>query len=377
MNRSPHGIVYALLCAVFVIVILSVTHVGWDDTTTARVFSILTVNRSNFGYLPSSSSSSLAETNIYDSLKRHAINNTVIIVPINNGMLPFGENLVCSLKKNTNFDPKQLVFWTLGEEVGATLRKQGLTTFHDPELWGTSDNVGSDYSTEGFSEMMAQRPKFWGNVLVAGLDLLFLDADLIFYESPLNLISPNVDLAIASDGREYFGPLDTHQNPWKDAWSRGDYMPSVCAGTFWAKSNKETINLFRIMQMVFEKDPSMRWLRKETPFDDDQRAFDVLLNDGRAGLADPLPQGITDDMMEGRRPDDARLKVQMWDQARVVSGHLYREKEEEYKEHLQRLEEDGGEKWLIHLNWNKVGMPRMKGAKEMGIWELDEDGQCS
>ena len=378
--KVPHAVLYALLF--FLILILSLSHLSWDADSpgaAGRVLRVLTISgdgsRNPFSSSKLSDSDPDHQPNIYHALRRHSINNTVTIVPINNGMLPYAMNMICTLKNNTDFDPTKLVFWTLGEEVGALLREQGLTTFHDPDLWGTSQDIGSTYG-KTFQKMMNQRPKFWVHVLETGLDMLFLDTDLIFFQSPLKLISPDVDLAIASDGREYFGGLDTKGNPFKDPGSKGDMMPPVCAGTFWVKSGHDTLNLFRIMQNVMEDDPSTKLLKEKYNFHDDQRAFDTLLNDGRANLVDPLPMGIEEGMLEGRKPEKARLKVQMWDQVRVVSGHLFLELDKQYEEKLRDLEAMGGERWLIHLNWNAGATPKHEGAKKKGIWMLDEDGEC-
>ena len=310
--------------------------------------------------------------NTYESLRQYAINNTVIIVPVNKGMLIFAENMICSLKK-INFSPKEVVFWTLDEEVGRPLRSWGLNTFHDPSLFGVSEYVGFDYTSPQFGRMMTERPKFFINVLSVGLDLLFLDADIIFYDDPFTIVDQSVDLTIGSDSRDFFGP---DKNPFQDPRGKGDFMPPVCAGTFWMKSNEKTITLFQIMILVFKDDPSVAYLR-DKGFSDDQRGLDVLLNDGRANLVEPLPEGITMDMLDDKHSDKAELKVRILDQARVASGHLFLNEHDEYEEHLATLERKGGKKLAIHLNWNTVFKPKIEGAKEMNIWQLTDDGKCT
>lgn len=314
--------------------------------------------------------------NIYESLRQYAVNNTVIIVPINQKMLPFAENMICSLRK-INFDPKHVVFWTLGDEVGTTLRDWGLNTFHDPSLYGTTNFTGLSYDSEEFKHMMLERPKFFKRFLSTGLDILFLDTDIIFYDDPFKLVDQSVDLIIGSDSREFFGPRGTAGEPFGDLDRLGDIVPPVCAGSFWMKSNKHTIKLFQIMEDVFEGDPSVVHLR-DKGLTDDQRGFDVLLNDGRARLVQPFPDGFTFDsqLVVNSDLEASKLDVRIYDQALMASGHLFLNHHEQYLEYLARLNRRGVEKVAIHLNWYTGDLPKIEGAKKMGIWQLGDDGQC-
>ena len=309
-------------------------------------------------------------TNMYENLKKHAVNNTVMVVPVNKGMLQYAKNMVCSLRK-INFDVQNMVFWTLDDEASEILRTLGLNTFHDPSMYGVADFVGVD-GRDHFEHMMTERPKFFINVLSAGLDILFLDADIVFFDDPLAMRDPSVDLVIGSDGRDFFGP---EHNPFEDQDSKGDAVPPVCAGSFWMKSSEHTIALWEVMKLVFQNDPSVKHLRG-AGVSDDQHGFDVLLNQGRAKLVEPFPEGITADMMEGKNLDDAELRVKMMDQAFFPSGHLYLEVHEDYQRYLATLEEKGGKNMAIHFNWNGGSSTKIDGAKRMGLWYLDDDEQC-
>lgn len=354
-------------------------HRPWKDQNSPHQEGTATCYTGNDAPLSATNEHPLELVNIYDSLRQYAINNTVTIIPVNERMLHFAQNMLCSLRK-IDFDPAQLVFWTLDDSVGATLEAQGLNTFHDPELFGASNFEGISYVSPEFKHMMLERPKFFHSFLSTGLDLLFLDTDIIFYDDPLKILDRNVDLAIGSDGREFFGPLGSKGDPWKDPSAAGEYFPPVCAGTFWMKSTKHTIKLFQIMMDVFEGDPSVAYLH-DKGLTDDQRGFDVLLNDGRAALVEPLPDGITKEMItttlgERNNEDSAKLKVRILDQAWVASGHLFRNQHEDYRERLEKLEGKGLQKLAIHLNWNIAVIGKVEGAKEMGIWQLEDDGTC-
>lgn len=324
----------------------------------------------------STKSSPPESTNIYENLKRHAVNNTVMIVPVNKGMLQYAENMLCSLQK-INFDLQHMVFWTLDNEVGDILRTRGLNTFYDPSMYGVADFVGVN-GREHFAQMMLERPKFFINVLSTGLDILFLDTDIVFFDDPMTMRDPSVDVVIGSDGRDFFGPA---HNPFGDQDSKGNAVPPVCAGSFWMKSNEHTVALWEVMKLVFQDDLSVQYLR-DAGVSDDQHGLDVLLNEGRARLVEPFPEGITADMVAGNDDDDkdsysdAKLRVRMLDQALFASGHQYLEIHEDYQRALALLEERGRRKLAIHFNWNGGPTTKVDGAKKMGLWYLDDDGKC-
>ena len=309
-------------------------------------------------------------TNIYESLRKYAVNNTVMIVPVNKGMLQYAENMLCSLQK-TNFDLQNMVFWTLDNEVGEILQTRGFNTFYDPSIFGVADFVGIN-GREHFEHMMIERPKFFINVLSIGLDFLFLDTEIVFFDDPMTIIDPFVDLVIGSDGRAFFGPA---HNPFKDPYSKGNAMPPVCAGSFWIKSNEDTVAMWEVMKLVFQGDLSVRYLR-DAGISNDQYGLDVLLNEGRAKLVEPFPEGITADMLNGTDFSDARLRVRMMNQALFASGHQFMEIHEDYEQALAILEAKGRKKLAIHFNWNGGTTTKIDGAKRMGLWYLDDDQEC-
>ena len=66
----------------------------------------------------------------------HAINNTVVVVPVNIGMLQWAANLLCSLTE-TSFDGKDIVFWALDEGAEDALRVKGYATYRDKRLYAS------------------------------------------------------------------------------------------------------------------------------------------------------------------------------------------------------------------------------------------------
>ena len=143
---------------------------------------------------PGFSGISSNDANTYAS---HAINNTVVIVPVNAGMLHWAENLLCSLSA-TSFNTSQIVFWALHEGAESTLRRKGHATYRDPSLFGTNNNENYRGDTPAYHRMMKERPKFFINVLSAGFGILMLDADTVFWQSPLLLMPQRDDETVAA-----------------------------------------------------------------------------------------------------------------------------------------------------------------------------------
>ena len=300
------------------------------------------------------------------------MNNTLVVVPVNLAHMVWVDSFLCSLTQ-TALDPHKIVFWALDSEVQRLLEGRGFTTYHDPSFYAVTTNENLHDDTKNFKRMMAERPKFFIDMLSTGFDLLFLDADTIFFGDPLTIRDPNVDVVFSSDSREFFNKLG--KDPFKDVWRKGSLIPPVCNGIFWMKSGPKTIKIWQDMLNVFNSGPRLA-LYRFFVFKDDQRGMDVLLNDGRARLVEPLPRGITTDMLAGRFSAYADLAVRILDQTEVVSGHLLRNRKTMYQQNLKELETGGGKRVAIHFNWDPMDQTKESGAKEMGLWQLTDDGRC-
>ena len=67
--------------------------------------------------------------------------------------------------------------------------------------------------------MMKERPKFFINILSAGFNILMLDADTVFWQSPLLLMpqrddgnSSSVDIVFSTDAREFYQTHDAFED---------------------------------------------------------------------------------------------------------------------------------------------------------------------
>ena len=221
--------------------------------------------------------------------------------------------------------------------------------------------------------MMLERPKFYLDVLAEGFDFLMLDADTVFWQSPLTLlpdVENSVDVVYSTDAREFYQEHDA----FLDERRRGPYVPPVCNGIFWMRSSARTIALWSEMLEVFGRG----WWWRPRGFLDDQRGMDVLLNDGRGQVVAPYPGGI-----EGRSvpmspgaKDELGVKVQLLDQTQVVNGHLLMNRNKAYEENVVKLRERGRDRIAAHFNWWTEKLTKEEGAKQLWMYLLDENGRC-
>ncbi|TQV94804.1 nucleotide-diphospho-sugar transferase domain-containing protein [Cordyceps javanica] len=317
------------------------------------------------------------------TLATHAIDNTVVVVPVNTGMLHLAENLLCSLSA-TSFNTSAIVFWSLDEGAQRILAGRGHATYRDASLFSASGDENARGATAAYRRMMRQRPLFFRDVLSLGFDVLMIDADLVFWQSPLAIVPARggdpadrdgVDAVYSTDARDFY----TDRDAFADAGRRGALVPPICNGLFWMKGGRATAALWSEVLAVFEAPWWRAGLYRHFWFQDDQRGVDVLLNDGRARLVAPLPRGITPDMVPNRRRGDdgrARLGVRLLDQAQAVNGQLFMFREASYRDNLARLRAEGGDRISAHMNWNTHLISKTDGAKKKGIYFLDDDGNC-
>lgn len=311
-----------------------------------------------------------------ETFKSNAINNTVVIVPVNTGMLFWADNLLCSLSQTT-FDSTKIVFWALDADADSLLSSKGRAAYHDSSLFSSSANENLRGDTSAYKRMMKERPKFFIDVLSAGFNILMLDADTVFWQSPLSIVPPAndpVDVVFSTDSREFYHD----HNAFEDERRRGPFIPPICNGIFWMKSAPQTISLWSEMLAVFESWWSRMPFVGLGNFQDDQRGMDVLLNDGRAQLIGPLPGGINASLVP-KSPQtrlDRALSIRLLDQTSVINGHLLRNRHDRYVESLATMKEAGQDRVGAHFNWWTKEISKKDGARELNMLFADEHGRC-
>ena len=324
----------------------------------------------------SNSQTSRLTLNDFHTFATHAINNTVVVVPVNTGMLHLAENLLCSLSA-ISFNTTAIVFWALDDGAKTILDGKGYATYRDASLFSASGNENIHGVTAAYRRMMLQRPLFFRDILSSGFDVLMLDADIVFWQSPLVIVPQDVDrdsidMVYSTDAREFY----TEHDAFEDNGRRGSLIPPICNGMFWMKSSEETVSIWSEMLAVFEAPWWKTGLYRYFWFQDDQRGVDMLLNDGRAKLVAPFPRGITQDMIPNSHDNKTRLSVRLLDQTQVVNGQLFMFRETSYHENLVQMRAEGEDRISVHMNWNTHVISKTDGAKKKYIYYLDDNGNC-
>ncbi|KAL9133151.1 MAG: hypothetical protein Q9175_005672 [Cornicularia normoerica] len=312
------------------------------------------------------------DENTKRQFSNRSMENTLFFVPVNSGMLHWADNLLCALR-HVQFDTTKMIFWALDQPAQVVLQNEGYATYHDPSFFSVSGNENYRGDTKAYKRMMLERPKFFIDILATGYDILFVDADTIFFQSPLLIRDMGADGVFSTDQREFY---QTH-DAFRDVWRRGSKMPPICNGIFWMKSSPATIKLWHDMLDNFDSHAWWTAVWRLMYFQDDQRGMDMLLNDGRAKLVEPFPSGIKPDMLLDRYSQKAELSIRLLDQTAVVNGHLLKNRRSEYELNLVELRRTGKDRMAVHLNWDTKQMTKEQGAKQLGFWLLDEKGNCN
>ncbi|KAJ3489272.1 hypothetical protein NLG97_g6034 [Lecanicillium saksenae] len=292
-------------------------------------------------------------------------------------MLNFANNLLCSLEQ-ISFNTSTIIFWALDDGAETIFHRRGYATYRDATLFSASGNENEHGVTAAYRRMMLQRPIFFRDVLSAGFDILMLDADIVFWQSPLVIVPEDanrhdIDMVYSTDAREFY----TTHDAFEDSGRRGSLMPPICNGMFWMKSSRETVSLWSEMLDVFAAPWWQMGLYRYLWFQDDQRGVDVLLNDGRAQVVPPFPRGITHAMVPNRDDSGKKLNVRLLDQTQVANGQLFMFREAEYEANLEKIRVQGNDRISVHMNWNTHRISKADGAKEKGIYYLDDNDECT
>ncbi|KND04422.1 uncharacterized protein SPPG_00151 [Spizellomyces punctatus DAOM BR117] len=284
----------------------------------------------------------------------------VMIIPANKGMLSMAYNLLCSLRRvGSDAVP---VIWALDMEAVrdlASYRQRHSLRFgiyHDPNLFSVSsfEAGGSD----NYWRMMSQRPNFFLTMLRdTKLGVLFVDADIVFYSDPWDIVrkSRGADVVITTDARDFYDLLE-------DPYEGQPRVPRICAGLFGVRANQQTVRIYEIMAEQMKAGAS-----------NDQYALDWILNYSfNSVLVPPIPAGLGLPPDPNHDPSLPSLSVQLLSQTTYINGALYvPHRETEYE---RRVQMDGGRRGAIHGNW--WWTDKFSDFRNYGLWLLGESEKC-
>lgn len=166
-----------------------------------------------------------------------------IVVPFNAAWLKVAIHVDCSLKA-AGVD--KVFYWALDEKAYSLGREYGLNTYYDNRFQTSSTEDHAEIMTASYTAMMRQRPRFWLDVLNAGYDMIFLDADISVLQSPVQYIQDKIN-RIRAKGE--IVPDITMQVDERHLLSDSNeyYFTKGCAGFFYMRS---TAGMKRVMQKL-------------------------------------------------------------------------------------------------------------------------------
>ncbi|KAJ3120433.1 hypothetical protein HK100_012797 [Physocladia obscura] len=404
-----------------------------------------------------------------DAFDKYESKPTVFLASANANVAaaPITLNMLCSLRTNAPDAFSRLIVWATDAQAASSLVSTALSFAQQRSNQNQTESVSfavyfdatlslppahANYKANNrapFFKLMQARNAFFLRILKQlNLNLLFTDMDLVFLANPIkdlnlpkgipslpslrnsgiatennnddkesdldrvladlvpvdSLYSDVPDMIYSTDTRDFFHNLN-------DPYERSPWIPKICGGFFFARSNPRTITTWEYMHIHNLND---QWGMDQllnghiaTIRNSDDREPSSLAAQRRkfdAVLVDPLPAGLTSRKRDIRKFIDAQAAIRV----RVLSQAAYRaalphyadggEVPDDYSEFLKELEERGEKEVLFHPNYNakfldwfvlypfqfKYGYPSVIVSNDnktdilikLGKWFLNDQNTC-
>ena len=251
----------------------------------------------------------------------------IVVLAVNAGVLDLVLNFLCSARR-ANLDISSLLVFAADAGVVDVMSTLGIATFHH-EAFGTfPKNSARAYGDNVFTNMMWLKVVSVYFTLRSGWDVLFQDADVIWWTDPL----------------AYF-KNDEHQY---DAYFQDDgarsarYSPfSANTGFYYLRSNPRT-RMF--MHDVFQSYNLISQWRSH------QHALCMILIEHHSRFG---------------------LKVKILEQHPFAIGQLYHRQ----KPFMREIWYGTRQPYVFHWSWTEGKVEKLKYSRETGMWYLN--GECT
>eukprot|EP01117_Protostelium_nocturnum_P011832 TRINITY_DN4311_c0_g1_i1.p1 TRINITY_DN4311_c0_g1~~TRINITY_DN4311_c0_g1_i1.p1 ORF type:complete len:428 (+),score=92.65 TRINITY_DN4311_c0_g1_i1:345-1628(+) len=296
-------------------------------------------------------------------MNRFSKNETVLLIASNYGFRTFLLNSWCSMD---NVDPQlrnKMVLWALDWKMFEFLAN--LTSPNGPYQFGVffdPNLVGGEELAPGgansFDELMGIRPKFLANFARTGLNLLFVDADITWYDDPWKqifskeIIESKPDWIFTLDSRDIIRPDRFHDL----------FIPELCAGMYWMRGSEKNARVWEMVykRMVIDKNSS------------DQ----ILLNrvlEHHALLVGPPIQGFHIGVTNNPNiVSSLAPRVAILNQMQFINGYIYKNYHEKYCLGQEILLLKNQKRVMVHGNW--WHSDKLSDFRTMpDIWFLEKD----
>ena len=270
------------------------------------------------------------KSRLKETLEKIKNTKTIVIMTCNFGQSELLINFVCSARAR-GFDLHNLLVFPTDKETHDLAEAMGLITFYEEKMMASIPKKASMlYGSPDFSAFMFAKVLCVQLVNELGYDLLFQDADIVWYKDPLGFFQneslPQFDMYFQDDGnrQDRFAPY------------------SANTGFYFVRSNDITRNLFR--QFLYTADLITAW-------NSHQAVLIHMMAEHNSAL------GLT-------------VKVYPKEMEEFPGGlHFHRQ-----KEMMKRIMGGTSKAYIFHMSWTENKIDKLKFFKQMGEWFVND--QC-
>lgn len=262
--------------------------------------------------------------------ERSAVDNTIIVMTCNKGNSPLLINFVCSMKKR-NIDVKNILVFAADRETKILSEGLGLNVYWNEKIFETLPPRASYYYGDKTYEVMVYAKAVCAQMInMLGYDLLFQDADIVWYKNPLELF------------RDTTNSLKNFDIIFQDDGAHVARFTPYCAnsGFYYVRHNRRTRSLLTSMLNSADRILGMR---------SHQRALISLLNEHATFFG-------------------LRVKILDRDGGLFPNGFHYNQR----KDFMHDLMKGKTDSYIFHMNWTRKVPEKYSFFRQMGEWYVKE-----
>lgn len=264
--------------------------------------------------------------------KRGAYNNTVIVMVCNKGQSKLLGNFVCAAKSR-GLDTSKILLFASDLHTQQLAKSLGLTTYYHDKLFAEMPEAAAkQYGDSQFKAMMIAKIYVVHIVNLLGHNVLFQDADIVWFKDPLpyfeTKVSPSFDMYFQDDGQ--------HSRQY------APYSPNT--GFYYVRQNKRT--QFLLSQLV--------------------RMGDAVMNSGSHQAT------MTALIAEHSSWKGLKVKTISREEPHFPTGYHFQHKPSFMAEMF------AGKKtpYIFHMCWTDNTDQKIKQLHQLGEWYWSEEPAC-
>ena len=262
-------------------------------------------------------------------LEKISKQNTVVVITCNHGQSELLMNFACSARAR-GFDLHNVLIFPTDSETKELSEGMGLTTFYDEKLMASiPKKEASAYGDSVFTSVMFAKVLCVQLVNELGYDVLFQDADVVWYKNPLDYFH---DKSLT--------PFDIY---FQDDGSRAErYAPySANSGFYFVRSNAKTRHFFR--HFLYSSDLIDAWSSH-------QQVMIALLAEHSSLMG-------------------LKVKVFPKEMEEFPGGVQFHR----WKEAMKKIFRGDSKAYIFHMSWTQNKDDKVEFYQQMGEWYLNNE----